>query len=113
MMPFATLILIVFSFISWASFAMAIMWQCARPAEPTWLMTGLAIVGTLFGLLQVTGIVWTPTISVTFWLVALLLYGSALSLFWWGAAAPWWMMSSSVLGLGALYWRAAVQEETV
>jgi len=158
MMPLPTLMLVALSVICWTSFAMAIMWHFVRPAEASWLMRSVASLGTLFGLLQVAAIIGTPAISVTFWIVAVLLYGSALSLFWWtlvtthghgfflafspfpptillaegpyrwvrhpfytsyvlywmagvSATASWWI-SFSVLVMGALYWRAAVQEET-
>lgn len=158
MMPLSTLTLVALSVICWVSFAVAILWHFARPAESSWLMTGVATLGTLFGVLQVAAIVWAPVTSVASWMVAFVLYGAALSLFWWAvgttrghrfplaftpsrpmmvlAEGPYrwvrhpfyasyllywiagvcateaWGLVASVLVMGTLYWRAAVQEET-
>jgi len=158
MIPLSTLTLVALSVICWVSFALAVMWHFARPAESSWLMTGVATLGTLFGVLQVAAIVWAPAPLVASWIVAVLLYGSALALFAWAlrttrghrfplaftpsrpmmvlAEGPYrwmrhpfyasyllywiagvcateaWGVVASVLVMGTLYWRAAVQEET-
>jgi len=158
MIPLSTLTLVALSVICWVSFALAVMWHFSRPVEPSWLMKAVASLATFFGLLQVAAIVWAPATSVTSWMVAFVLYGSALSLFWWAlkttrghrfplaftptsptmvlAEGPYrwvrhpfyasyllywvagayateaWGLVASVLVMGMLYWRAAVQEET-
>lgn len=83
MIPLSTLTLVALSVICWVSFALAILWHFARPAEPSWLMRAVASLATLFGLLQVMAMVSAPATSVTSWMVAFVLYGSALSLFSW------------------------------
>ena len=83
MMPFSTLILVALSVICWVSFALAVMWHFSRPVEPSWLMKAVASLAMLFGLLQVMAMASAPATSVTSWLVAFVLYGSALALFWW------------------------------
>lgn len=158
MMPLSTLMLLVLSVISWASFAVAILWHFDRSAEPSWSMKSVALLGTLFGLLQLAVMIWFPVTSVLSCTAALILYGLALALFWWTiqvtrthrfalaftpssptmvlVAGPYrwvrhpfytsyllywiagvcatdasWIIVS-VLMMGTLYWRAAVQEES-
>jgi protein-S-isoprenylcysteine O-methyltransferase Ste14 len=83
MMPFSTLMLVALSVICWVSFALAILWHFDRSAEPSRLMKSVALLGTLFGMLQLAAMIWVPATSVVSRLVALVLYGSALTLFWW------------------------------
>ena len=83
MIPLFTLILVALSVLCWVSFALAVMWHFARPAEPSWLMKTVASLATLFGLLQVMAMVSAPATSVMLWLAAFVLYGAALTLFSW------------------------------
>jgi protein-S-isoprenylcysteine O-methyltransferase Ste14 len=83
MMQLSTLILVALSVICWASFVLAILWHFDRSAKPSWLMKSVALLGTLFGMLQLVAMIWVPATSVVFQLVALVLSGSALTLFWW------------------------------
>lgn len=83
MMPLSTLILVALSVICWVSFALAVMWHFDRSAEPSWLMKAVASLATLFGILQLIAMVSASATSVISSMVAFVLYGSALSLFWW------------------------------
>jgi protein-S-isoprenylcysteine O-methyltransferase Ste14 len=87
MMPFSTLMLVALSVICWVSFALAILWHFDRSAEPSWLMKCVALLGTCFGLLQLAATIWAPATSVVSRLVALVLYGSALTLFGWAVGS--------------------------
>lgn len=82
MMVMPAILLLGLSVGCWASFALAILRHFDRSAEPSWLMKGVAFLGTLFGMLQLAAMIWAPATSVVSWLVALVLYGSALMLFW-------------------------------
>lgn len=83
MISFSALMLVALSIICWMSFAWAITRHFTRPTSPSWRMKAVAILGTLFGLLQVVAIVWTPATSPVGCLASVMLFGSALALFWW------------------------------
>ena len=82
-MAHTVLMLAALSVVSWISFAWAISRHFARPPKTSWLMVSVAVLGALFGLMQVAAMVSLPTPSMPLRIGAAVLYGSALALFWW------------------------------